>query len=96
MFEIKNIQVSKIHIKLKEENEELGLIIFSSPLLSSPLLDFDTFPALGRILLRQLKAHLIEKRQDADLHTWLIEWKNSRWLLKAECYSQSLWLEALK
>ncbi len=75
---------------VKEPIAEQGVLI-----LGSPEFDFDNFPALGEALLVLLSAKLIEQQQDADLHTWLIDFEGQRFFLKAEYYSQAMWLEAL-
>lgn len=63
--------------------------------LSTPRFDVDTFPALGERLVKQLSATVIEKQWDADIHSWLIDFEGCLLFLKAEHYSESVWLEAL-
>jgi len=63
--------------------------------LSTPRFDVDTFPALGERLAKQLSATVIEKQWDADVHSWLIDFEGCLLFLKAEHYSESVWLEAL-
>ncbi|MBT2919450.1 MULTISPECIES: DUF3630 family protein [Vibrio] len=63
--------------------------------LSTPRFDVDTFPALGERLVKQLSATVIEKQWDADVHSWLIDFEGCLLFLKAEHYSESVWLEAL-
>lgn len=63
--------------------------------LSTPRFDVDTFPALGERLVKQLSATVVEKQWDADIHSWLIDFEGCLLFLKAEHYSESVWLEAL-
>ncbi len=56
--------------------------------------EFDSFPAMGERLLTLLSASAIEKQQDADLHSWLIDFEGCRLMLRAEHYSECVWLEA--
>ena len=63
--------------------------------MSTPRFDVDTFPALGERLAKQLSATVIEKQWDADVHSWLIDFEGCLLFLKAEHYSESVWLEAL-
>lgn len=64
-------------------------------IIDAPSFDFDTFPAVGEKLVSLLSARVIEKQCDADLHSWLIDFEDCRLMLKAEHYSETLWLEAL-
>ncbi|MDV7106229.1 DUF3630 family protein [Vibrio sp. TH_r3] len=64
-------------------------------ILSSPRFDVDSFPSLGETLVQLLSAHVKEKQFDADLHSWLIDFEGSLLFLRAEHYSESIWLEAL-
>ncbi len=57
--------------------------------------DFDSFPELGERLLTLLSATAVEKQQDADLHSWLIDFEGCRLMLRAEHYSECVWLEAM-
>ncbi|WP_428771971.1 DUF3630 family protein [Vibrio sp.] len=75
---------------LREFEPEQGRII-----IAAPSFDFDSFPPLGEQLVRLLSATVIEKQWDADLHSWLIDFEGCQMLLKAEHYSENLWLEAL-
>jgi hypothetical protein len=75
---------------LNEYLAETGVII-----LDMPLCDFDTFPQLGQAVVDFLSTTIVEKQNDADLHTWLIDFEGTRLLLKAEHYSGAVWLEAL-
>ncbi len=76
---------------VKELLAESGVL-----LLNSPDFDFDSFPNLGEKLVTLLSAQVVEKQQDADIHSWLIDFDGCRLLLKAEHYSQAIWLEALE
>ncbi|MDR9827760.1 DUF3630 family protein [Vibrio sp. FNV 38] len=58
--------------------------------------DFDKFSLLGELIVQKLSASIIERQQDADLHSWLIDFEGCLFFLKAEHYSESLWLEALQ
>lgn len=64
-------------------------------ILSSPPFDVDSFPALGEQLLLMLNADVKEKQFDADLHSWLIDFEGCLLFLRAEHYTESVWLEAL-
>lgn len=57
--------------------------------------NFDSFPEVGERLLTLLSAKAIEKQQDADLHSWLIDFEGCRLMLRAEHYSECVWFEAL-
>ncbi len=75
---------------VKEILEDQGVLI-----LIAPEFDYDSFPAIGEELVTLLSAKIIEKQQDADIHTWLIDFDEQQFFIKAEHYSQALWLEAL-
>lgn len=64
-------------------------------LITAPRFDFDTFPELGEKLVSMLSAKVVEKQWDADIHSWLIDFEDCQMFLKAEHYSESLWLESL-
>ncbi|MDP5255811.1 DUF3630 family protein [Vibrio sp. HB161653] len=66
-----------------------------SVVLSLSEFDFDRFPQWGEVLLAQLPATLIEAQLDGDLHSWLIDFEDCRLLLKAEHYSEAVWLEPI-
>ncbi|EKF9294699.1 TPA: DUF3630 family protein [Vibrio cholerae] len=57
--------------------------------------DFDAFSEIGQRLVVLLSARVLEKQCDADLHSWLVDFEGCHLLLRAEHYSQSLWLETL-
>lgn len=76
---------------VKERLAESGVLI-----LSTPDFDFDSFSELADELVNLLAARIVEKQQDADIHSWLIDFDGCRLLLKGEHYSQALWLEALE
>jgi hypothetical protein len=63
--------------------------------LKTPEWDFDEFGVVGDLIVSQLAASLLEKQTDADLHSWLIDFEGCQFLLKAEHYSETVWLEAL-
>lgn len=63
--------------------------------LVAPQFDVDSFPSLGEQLVGILSATIIEKQLDADLHSWLIDFEGCRFFLRAEHYSESVWLEAV-
>ncbi|MGF1903872.1 DUF3630 family protein [Aliivibrio logei] len=71
------------------DNNE-GRIIFGIP----PF-DFDSFDVIGQQLVSAMDASIVEKQMDADLHSWLIDFEGCQFMLRAEHYSNSVWLEAL-
>lgn len=75
---------------LEQYQAEQGRLI-----LKFPRFDFDSFPSMGEQLVTLLSATVIEKQQDADIHSWLIDFEGCQFFLKAEHYSESVWLEAL-
>jgi hypothetical protein len=75
---------------LLEHMEEEGRLI-----LSSPSFNVDTFPALGDELVRLLSCDVKEKQFDADLHSWLVDFEGCLMFLRAEHYSETIWLESL-
>jgi hypothetical protein len=60
-----------------------------------PTFDFDSFGPMGDQMVQLLSATVVEKQQDADIHSWLIDFEGCQLFLKAEHYSESVWLEAL-
>lgn len=76
--------------KLDEYVKDDGKLI-----LNSPSFDVDTFPIIGSELVTTLSATIIEKQFDADLHSWIIDFEGCRFFLRAEHYSESVWLEAV-
>lgn len=82
-----------------ESNKRWGLVecIDSEGklILTTPPFDVDSFPELGNELVRLLSAEIKEKQFDADLHSWLIDFEGCVFFLRAEHYSESIWLEAL-
>ncbi len=75
---------------LKEYLAQEGRLI-----VQTQAFEFDSFPAMGERLLTLLSATAVEKQQDADLHSWLIDFEGCRLMLRAEHYSECVWLEAL-
>ena len=73
-----------------EFDKEAGRIIFSIPEF-----DFDSFEVIGKQLVSAMDATIIEQQMDADLHSWLIDFEGAQFMLRAEHYSNSVWLEAL-
>jgi len=73
-----------------EFDKDAGRIIFSIPEF-----DFDSFEVIGKQLVRVMDATIIEQQIDADLHSWLIDFEGAQFMLRAEHYSNSVWLEAL-
>ena len=73
-----------------EFNKEAGRIIFSIPEF-----DFDSFEVIGKQLVNAMDAKITEQQIDADLHSWLIDFEGAQFMLRAEHYSNSVWLEAL-
>ncbi|GAK85480.1 aminopeptidase N [Vibrio ponticus] len=82
--------VKQTDFGLMEYQAEQGRII-----VRAPSFDFDSFPALGERLLTTLSATVVEKQCDADIHSWLIDFEGCQLFLKAEHYSESVWLESL-
>ncbi|WED26637.1 DUF3630 family protein [Vibrio sp. DW001] len=82
-----------------EINKRWGLIehikVEGKLILSSPSFDVDSFPKVGEELVCLLSAEIKEKQLDADLHSWLIDFEGCLFFLRAEHYSESVWLEAL-
>lgn len=82
-----------------EHNKQWGLMEFMEKegklILSSPSFDVDSFPDIGEKLVNLLSAQVKEKQLDADLHSWLIDFEGCLLFLRAEHYSESIWLEAL-
>jgi hypothetical protein len=78
---------------------KIGLIAFLQAegkiIIRAPAFDFDTFPKLGANIIESLGMQIKEKQQDADMHSWLIDFEGTTLMLKAEHYSESIWLEAL-
>lgn len=78
---------------------EFGLKQYFAPegrlIIETQEFDFDSFPELGEHLLTLLSATAVEKQQDADLHSWLIDFEGCRLMLRAEHYSECVWLEAM-
>lgn len=75
---------------LQEYQADQGCLV-----LVTPCFDYDNFPELGECLVTLLSAQVIEKQADADIHSWLIDFEGCRLMLKAEHYSEAVWLEAL-
>ncbi|OBT12911.1 aminopeptidase [Vibrio sp. UCD-FRSSP16_10] len=63
--------------------------------LVAPSFDHDSFPIIGQRFIDLISATIVEKQQDADLHSWLIDFEGCKFMLRAEHYSESMWLEAL-
>lgn len=75
---------------LQQYISEKGMLI-----LQAPSFDFDSFPQLGETLVDLLSASVVEKQTDADVHSWLIDFEGCQLFLRAEHYSECMWLEAL-
>lgn len=67
-----------------------GRIVFSIPEF-----DFDSFSEIGKHLVNAMDATITEQQVDADLHSWLLDFEGATLMLRAEHYSNSVWLEAL-
>ncbi len=80
----------KTEFGLAQYEPEQGRII-----LRTPSFDFDTYPELGERLVALLSAKVMEKQWDADIHTWLVDFEGCQLMLRAEHYSECVWLEAL-
>ncbi len=57
--------------------------------------DMDTFPSLCEQLLGLLSTTIKEQQYDADLHSCLFHFEGSDWIIRAEHYTESVWVEAL-
>lgn len=83
----------------KTHQAEFGLGHYESEqgriIVRAPSFDFDTFPELGERLVGLLSAQVVEKQWDADIHSWLIDFEGCKIMLRAEHYSESVWLESL-
>ncbi|MFH0255698.1 DUF3630 family protein [Vibrio rumoiensis] len=75
---------------LREFDAQAGRVI-----LLNPRFDYDSFPVFGSELVKLLSASIIEKQNDADLHSWLIDFEGCQLFLRAEHYSETIWLEAM-
>ncbi|MBD1576038.1 MULTISPECIES: DUF3630 family protein [Vibrio] len=75
---------------LREFDAQAGRII-----LINPSFDFDSYPPIGERLVSVLSATIIEKQSDADLHSWLLDFEGCQLFLRAEHYSETMWIEAL-
>ncbi|MCE0493719.1 DUF3630 family protein [Vibrio salinus] len=64
-------------------------------ILIYPGFDFDQFIVIAEKLVNVLSAQVIEKQCDADLLSWLIRYNGHSFLLRAEHYTGSLWIESL-
>ena len=73
-----------------EFDKEAGRIIFAVPEFY-----FDSFEVIGKQLVTAMDATIVEQRMDADLHSWLVDFEGAKFMLRAEHYSNSVWLEAL-
>ena len=71
-------------------DEESGRVV-----LNVPCFDFDSFSLIGQWIAECLSATVIEQQIDADLHTWLLHIHHEPVLMKAEHYTETLWLEVL-
>ncbi len=58
-------------------------------------LDFDNADGYAAAFCQLIDAAIIEKQMDADLMSWLVDFEGVQFMLKAEHYSASLWLERL-
>ncbi|MGF1698313.1 DUF3630 family protein [Vibrio lamellibrachiae] len=83
---------------MEDKKTEFGLATYLEDqgriLITAPSFDFDSFPALGERLVSLLSASVLEKQRDADIHSWLIDFEDCHLFLKAEHYSESIWIEA--
>ncbi len=82
--------VSKVHCRVvhfQPDNNRLELSL-------TPF-DMDCFPIVCQQLLVLWSATLKEKQFDADLHSWLIRAEGHDCIIRAEHYTQSVWIETL-
>ncbi|WP_407331868.1 DUF3630 family protein [Enterovibrio sp. 27052020O] len=56
-------------------------------------MDFDNAETMLDTFCYLIGANAQDKQTDADLHTWLIDFEGVTFVLKAEHYSASVWLE---
>ena len=75
---------------LKAYHAEQGVVEVAVANVSVELL-----PQLGEQLVGYLDARIVDQQQDADLHTWLVDFEGTQLFLKVEHYSESVWFEAL-
>lgn len=76
-----------------EFDKEAGRIIFAVPEFHFD--SFDSFEVIGKQLVTAMDATIVEQQMDADLHSWLVDFEGAQFMLRAEHYSNSVWLEAL-
>ncbi len=79
-----------VNFEVSEYLRDDGILI-----LKSPQFDFDDFPRIADCLTNEVQATVVEKQFNADLYSWHIRYMNHSFLLCAEYYSQSVWLQAL-
>ncbi|MEZ8143634.1 hypothetical protein A1OO_00250 [Enterovibrio norvegicus FF-33] len=63
--------------------------------LAADGMDFDNAEAMLDRFCQLIDANAQDKQTDADLHTWLVDFEGVTFMLKAEHYSASVWLERL-
>lgn len=63
--------------------------------IDAPAFNFDNFAPLALSFVQLIGASVLEQQQDADLHTWLIDFEGCQLMLRGEHYSESMWLEGL-
>ncbi|MCL9782926.1 DUF3630 family protein [Vibrio sp. S4M6] len=80
----------KFQFGLHEFEPSSGRII-----LQAPSFDYDSFPQVGVYFVELISATIVERQADADVHSWLIDFEGCQLFLKAEHYSEVMWLEAL-
>ncbi|WP_051563816.1 DUF3630 family protein [Enterovibrio calviensis] len=80
-------------------NNELVLSHFDANegrlVMAADALNFDNAASFLDSFCQLIGATPEEKQTDADLHSWLVDFEGVTFLLKAEHYSASIWLERL-
>ncbi|MGF1769438.1 DUF3630 family protein [Enterovibrio makurazakiensis] len=81
------------------DNPDFVLTLFDAHegrlVIAANALDFDNAASYLNTFCELIGATPEDKQTDADLHTWLVDFEGVTFLLKAEHYSASIWLERL-
>lgn len=76
--------------RLSHYDSEAGRLV-----LAADTLDFDNAEKHLMAFCELIDAKVTEKQTDADLLSWLIDFEGVAFMLRAEHYSASVWLEKL-
>ncbi|WP_281545933.1 DUF3630 family protein [Grimontia sp. SpTr1] len=76
--------------RLSHHDSEAGRLV-----LAADALDFDNAEQHLMAFCQLIDAKVAEKQTDADLLSWLIDFEGVPFMLRAEHYSASVWLERL-